>query len=64
MTTDTLSDAARRARAILDPTDEVEVPTQAAACCSTSEQDVCCEPEDKGECCGSTASAGGGCGCR
>ena len=32
-------------------------------CCAADAQATCCEPAAKDECCGSQATAGGGCGC-
>jgi hypothetical protein len=40
------------------------VGTQAAACCSTTEQSTCCEPTDKATCCSAEATAAGSCGCQ
>ena len=32
-------------------------------CCAADAQATCCEPAAKDECCGTEATAGGGCGC-
>lgn len=38
--------------------------TDAAVCCTPSEQQVCCEPSEKEDCCGPTVVAPASCGCQ
>ena len=56
-------DILEQTRRILTQTG-TNAPLASAQCCTAAKQEVCCEPSEKSSCCGSEATAGGGCGCQ
>ena len=61
---DTSEDVLAQTRRILTQTPSPDVPEAASPCCSSEKQEVCCEPSEKSSCCGTDATADGGCGCQ